>query len=201
MSATVCARNAVDHPTIGTAIAEPCSASNQMGIFGFDGTTLLSRSRAMVGVFTRITAHSPPRRPPTPDPQPSRPSPRRSGASAWPPMTTSRCRIGRCRWNRRTKSGSSREFEVAIPPGTTDGTRIRLGGQGGPGAAGAPAGDLFLRVRLEPDPRFEVDGADVRTTLDVAPWEAALGASIEVPTLDGTVVLKVPAGTASGQTL
>ena len=101
----------------------------------------------------------------------------------------------------RDEAGNSREFAVTIPAGTTDGTRIRLAGQGGPGAAGGTAGDLFLRVRVEPDPRFEVDGADLRTTLDVAPWEAALGESVEVPTLDGSVVLKVPAGTASGQTL
>jgi curved DNA-binding protein len=102
----------------------------------------------------------------------------------------------------RGEDGRTREFEVTIPPGTTDGTRIRLGGQGGAGRGpNAPAGDLYLRVRVERDPRFELDGSDLRTTLDIAAWEAALGASVEVETLDGAVHLKVPAGTASGQTL
>ncbi len=98
--------------------------------------------------------------------------------------------------------GTRRSFEVRIPPGTTDGTRVRLAGQGGPGIGhGAPAGDLFLRIRLERDPRFEIDGTDLRTTVAVAPWEAALGASVEVESLDGAVTLKVPAGCDGGQTL
>jgi curved DNA-binding protein len=98
--------------------------------------------------------------------------------------------------------GTRRSLEVRIPPGTTDGTRIRLTGQGGQGIApGAPAGDLYLRIRLERDPRFEIDGTDLRTNVAVAPWEAALGASVEVDSLDGVVALKVPAGCDGGQTL
>ncbi|MGA0059867.1 MAG: DnaJ C-terminal domain-containing protein [Planctomycetota bacterium] len=100
------------------------------------------------------------------------------------------------------QDGTRRTFEVRIPPGTTDGTRVRLGGQGGPGVgpAGRP-GDLFLRVRLERDPRFEIDGTDLRTQVAVAPWEAALGALVEVESLDGVVALKIPAGCDGGQTL
>src|SRR5690606_25853824 len=98
-------------------------------------------------------------------------------------------------------SGRTRSYEVAIPPGTTDGTRIRLAGQGEPGRDGAPPGDLFLRVRVLPHPRFEVEGTDLRTRIDIAPWEAALGASVDVPTLTGTAVVKVAPGTPSGRIL
>jgi len=92
-------------------------------------------------------------------------------------------------------------YGVSIPPGVTDGSRIRLGGQGGRGLGGGASGDLFLRVRLRPDPRFRVEDHDLRTRIDVAPWEAALGARVDVPTLTGTVTMRVPPGTPSGQTL
>ena len=92
-------------------------------------------------------------------------------------------------------------YDVNIPQGISDGSTIRLAGQGGPGMGGAQAGDLLLRIRLRPHPRFKVDGHDLTTTLDIAPWEAALGARITVQTLDGSVNMKIPEGTSSGQTL
>jgi curved DNA-binding protein len=98
---------------------------------------------------------------------------------------------------RRPKS-----IEVTIPPGVRDGSVIRLAGQGEPGANGAPAGDLFLRVRLQPHRLFSIVGDnDVQIELPVAPWEAALGAKVSVPTLDGPVELKIPPGAQGGQRL
>lgn len=94
-----------------------------------------------------------------------------------------------------------KSLTVTIPPGVTNGSKIRLSGQGGPGAAGAGAGDLFLRIRLRRDPDFTPEAHNLRTTLKLAPWEAALGTQIDVPTLDGPVKMKVPAGIQSGQTL
>jgi curved DNA-binding protein len=98
---------------------------------------------------------------------------------------------------RRPKS-----FDVTIPAGRRDGSVIRLAGQGEPGMNGAPAGDLFLRVRIEPHRVFNGVGADdVQVELPVAPWEAALGAKVTVPTLDGPVEMKIPAGAQGGQRL
>ncbi len=93
-----------------------------------------------------------------------------------------------------------KSYEVAVPPGVTDGSLIRLSGQGGAGSGGAGPGDLFLRVRILPDPRFTLQDHDLSATLDITPWEAALGARVQVPTVDGAVSMKVPAGTQSGQT-
>ncbi|MBU1910605.1 MAG: J domain-containing protein, partial [Verrucomicrobia bacterium] len=87
-------------------------------------------------------------------------------------------------------------YHVRIPPGTTDGSRIRLSGQGGPGG-----GDLYLRVHLEPHPVFRVHGHDLERDLPLTPWEAALGAKIHVHTLDGTAALTIPPGTSGGQHL
>jgi curved DNA-binding protein len=97
--------------------------------------------------------------------------------------------------------GSGRAVQVKIPAGLAEGQQIRLGGQGGPGAGGGPSGDLYLRVRVRPHAVFRLDGRDVLVDLPVAPWEAALGASIEVPTLAGKVEMKVPAGSRSGSRL
>jgi curved DNA-binding protein len=97
--------------------------------------------------------------------------------------------------------GDGREYDVTIPRGVRDGQRIRLAGEGGRGAGGGPAGDLYLRVRLKPHPRFRVEGRDLYVDLPVAPWEAALGANVDVPTLDGTTKVKVPAGSSSGRRL
>jgi curved DNA-binding protein len=102
---------------------------------------------------------------------------------------------------RRISLGDGHEFEVEIPPGVRDGQRIRLSGEGEPGLGGGPAGDLLLRVRVRPDKRFRVDGRDVYTDLPVTPWEAALGATVEVETLDGTAKVKVPPGSSSGRKL
>jgi curved DNA-binding protein len=102
---------------------------------------------------------------------------------------------------RRLSLGDGRELEVEIPPGTRDGQRIRLSGQGSPGAGEAEPGDLFLRVRLKPHPRFRVQGRDLYVDLAVSPWEAALGADVSVPTLDGRARVKVPAGSSSGRRL
>jgi len=98
---------------------------------------------------------------------------------------------------RRPKS-----LEVTIPAGVREGSVIRLPGQGEPGSSGAPAGDLFLRVRLQPHRLFNIVGEnDVQIELPVAPWEAALGAKIPVPTLDGPVEMKIPPGAQGGQRL
>lgn len=92
-------------------------------------------------------------------------------------------------------------LQVKIPAGVTDGTRIRLNGKGGEGMGGGPPGDLYLRVKLEPHPSFQVDGHDLQIDVPLAPWEAALGATVEVDTLDGSVNLKIPPGSQSGQKL
>ena len=98
---------------------------------------------------------------------------------------------------RRPKS-----FEVTIPAGVRDGSLIRLAGQGEPGINGGAAGDLFLRVRIEPHRLFTVVGEDdIQIELPVAPWEAALGAKVKVPTLDGSVEMTIPPGTQGGQQL
>ncbi|HET9198523.1 MAG TPA: DnaJ C-terminal domain-containing protein [Solirubrobacterales bacterium] len=94
-----------------------------------------------------------------------------------------------------------RDFEVRIPPGVREGQKIRLAGQGGGGASGGPAGDLYLRVRIKRHPRFRREDDDLVVEIPVAPWEAALGATVPVPTLDGSAKVKVPAGSSSGRRL
>ncbi len=95
----------------------------------------------------------------------------------------------------------SKQYTVQIPPGTADGARIRLAGQGGPGVGSGPAGDLYLRVQVAPHPVFRLVGADLEVTLPVTPWEAALGVKVPVPTMTGNAMLSLPAGTQSGQRL
>ncbi len=95
----------------------------------------------------------------------------------------------------------TRTLEVRIPAGVTEGQRVRLAGQGGPGVGGAPAGDLYLEVALEPHPLYRVEGRDVYVEVPVAPWEAALGRTVTVPTLGGKVKLAIPAGSQSGARL
>jgi curved DNA-binding protein len=90
---------------------------------------------------------------------------------------------------------------VAIPAGVSDGQLIRLAGQGEAAPGGGRAGDLYLEVHLRPHRLFQVEGRDVTLTLPVAPWEAALGATVTVPTLGGAVDMHVPAGAQSGQKL
>jgi curved DNA-binding protein len=97
--------------------------------------------------------------------------------------------------------GDGRSYEVTIPPGVRDGQRIRLAGEGGQGSGGGPVGDLFLRVRVKPSRRFRLRGEDLVTELPVSPWEAALGATVELGTLDGRAQVKVPAGSSCGRRL
>lgn len=101
----------------------------------------------------------------------------------------------------RTGRTSTRSFQVRIPPGVTAGKRIRVPGQGEPGSGAAPAGDLFLRVRHAAHPDFHTEGHDLYYELDIAPWEAVLGADLSVPTLDGSIKLRIPAGSENGQQL
>ncbi|HXF18410.1 MAG TPA: DnaJ C-terminal domain-containing protein [Burkholderiales bacterium] len=92
-------------------------------------------------------------------------------------------------------------FKARIPKGVTDGERLRLPGKGGKGANGGPNGNLYLTVQLQPHALFRAAGHDLYLDLPLAPWEAALGASVDVPTLGGAVRMKVPAGTNTGQKL
>jgi curved DNA-binding protein len=94
-----------------------------------------------------------------------------------------------------------RTLRVTIPAGVIEGQRIRLTGQGSAGIGGGPAGDLYLEIGLRPHRLFEVEGRDVTLTLPIAPWEAALGATIQTPTLAGPVDLRIPPGAKSGQRL
>jgi curved DNA-binding protein len=102
---------------------------------------------------------------------------------------------------RKISLGDGRDYEVNIPPGVRDGQRIRLAGEGSPGSSGGPAGDLFLRVRIRPHPRFRLEGRDIYVDLPVTPWEAVLGATVEVPTLGGSSRVKVPPGSSTGRKL
>ncbi len=94
-----------------------------------------------------------------------------------------------------------KKLNVKIPAGVSDGERIRLKGQGSQGIGGGPAGDLFLRIRLVPHPLFDVEGHNLIITVPLAPWEAALGARVEVPTLTGRIHLTIPANSQTGQRL
>jgi len=97
--------------------------------------------------------------------------------------------------------GEAERIKVKVPGGVRSGQRIRLAGKGSPALGGRPAGDLYLEVAIRPHDRFrfEDDGESLVASLPVAPWEAALGATVPFATLDGEVRLKVPAGTSSGR--
>ena len=92
-------------------------------------------------------------------------------------------------------------LEVRIKPGTRDGQRIRLAGKGNAGSHGGPAGDLYVIIKTGDHPIFHREGDDIQVTVPVTAMEAALGAKIEVPTIDGRALLKIPPGTQSGQKL
>jgi curved DNA-binding protein len=94
-----------------------------------------------------------------------------------------------------------RHLEVSIPKGVREAQHIRLAGRGGPGFNGGPAGDLLLEVVFKPDPRWHAEGRDVYQPLALAPWEAALGASVVVTTPSGEAEVKVPAGWKPGRKL
>ena len=97
--------------------------------------------------------------------------------------------------------GGSRTLEVKIPPGVRAGQKIRLRAMGGPGRNGGPNGDIYLHIALNPHAVFRADQHDLYFDLSLAPWEAALGGDVEVPTLDGNVMLTVAPGTQSGRKL
>jgi DnaJ-class molecular chaperone with C-terminal Zn finger domain len=91
--------------------------------------------------------------------------------------------------------------QVKIPPGVTEGQRLRIAGRGEAGAGGAGAGDLYLRVRLAKHPDFDVEDHNLIFEASLAPWEAVLGTNLSVPTLDGRVNIRIPPGTQNGQKL
>jgi curved DNA-binding protein len=103
--------------------------------------------------------------------------------------------------HRHITLGDGRDYDVDIPAGVRDGQRIRLAGEGGAGVDGGPPGDLFLRVRIAPHPRFRVEARDLHVDLPVSPSEAALGARVPVPTLTGSARVRVPAGSSTGRRL
>ncbi|MBX5496211.1 MAG: molecular chaperone DnaJ, partial [Bryobacteraceae bacterium] len=102
-----------------------------------------------------------------------------------------------CRGDGRLPKTES--VEVRIPPGVRSGSRLRVAGKGNAGTFGAPPGDLYITVRVEPHPFFERDGDDILIRVPITVAEAGLGAKIEVPTIDGRAILKIPQGTQNGQ--
>ncbi|GAA4834454.1 J domain-containing protein [Actinomycetospora corticicola] len=100
-----------------------------------------------------------------------------------------------------TGTAGPRTYTVTIPAGVTDGQRIRLTGEGGRGVGGGEPGDLYFVVRLLPHPQFRVTGRDISVDLPLAPWEAALGGSVPVPTPAGGTKVEVPPGSSTGRRL
>jgi curved DNA-binding protein len=102
--------------------------------------------------------------------------------------------------NSTTGAEETHTFKVRIPAGVQDGQRIRVAGKGEEGMGGI-SGDLYLTVRMAPHPDFQLRGTDLTSQVDIAPWEAVLGTTVSVPTLDGPVTVRIPEGTQSGQQL
>jgi curved DNA-binding protein len=105
-----------------------------------------------------------------------------------------------CQGTTRVLQKDGRRLEVKIPPGAQTGTRVRMSGEGGAGATGGATGDLYLRVRVSPDPQFERQDDDLHVTVPVDLYTAVLGGKVRIPTLSGFVMLTVPAGTQNGRT-
>jgi molecular chaperone DnaJ len=124
----------------------------------------------------------------------SRPCPRCRGNGV---VVDTPCRA--CRGTGRERV--TKRYQVKVPAGARDGTRIRLKGKGEPGLNGGPAGDLYVVVEVEPSPLYERRGADLVLDVPVTYPEAALGATVEIPTPDGPVALKVPSGSENGKLL
>jgi len=99
----------------------------------------------------------------------------------------------------RTGKSTVQTLRVKIPPGVREAQLIRLAGKGQPGIGGGDSGNLYLRVKFVQHPDLRVRGADLYSDLELAPWEAVLGATVHISTLDGTVSLRIPAGTAAEQ--
>ncbi len=96
---------------------------------------------------------------------------------------------------------TTKTLEVKVPAGIKDGQKIRLASQGNPGMSGGPRGDLYLKIKLMPHHLYKVNDGDIILDLPLAPWEAALGATLRIPTLDGAVEMKIPPGIGSGKKL
>jgi curved DNA-binding protein len=103
--------------------------------------------------------------------------------------------------NARTGREETQTYQVRIPKGVQAGQTIRVSGKGGEGSNGGGAGDIYLRVRYAQHPDWQVRGADLMGHLELAPWEAVLGATVPVKTLEGSISVKVPAGFQQGQKL
>jgi curved DNA-binding protein len=101
----------------------------------------------------------------------------------------------------RISLDDGRSFTVNVPAGVRDGQRIRLAGRGGEGIGEGSTGDLYLRVHLRPHRTFRVEGRDLHLDVPVTPWDAALGTTLEVPTLTGSAKVRLPAGSSSGRRL
>jgi len=99
----------------------------------------------------------------------------------------------------RTGQSTLQTLRVKIPPGVREAQLIRLAGKGQEGIGGGDSGNLYLRVKFAQHPDFRVRGADLYYDLELSPWEAVLGATVHIPTLDGTVSLRIPSGTAAGR--
>ena len=97
------------------------------------------------------------------------------------------------------RAARTETVDVRIPPGARTGSRLRVPGKGNAGSMGAPAGDLYITTHVEPHPFFHREGDDIEIKIPVSVWEAALGAKIEVPTIEGRAILKIPQGTQNGQ--
>lgn len=98
-------------------------------------------------------------------------------------------------------STRDKTLNVSIPKGVTPGQQLRLAGQGHPGIGGGPPGDLYLEIQFNADPRYRIEGAHVYENVPVAPWEAALGAEVRVPTPAGELELTIPRGSGAGRKL